>query len=255
MPEYSSSEERTAQYHEQFSREKTLRLLVTQAHPVVFDVGANVGATLEEFMQWWPDAHVHCFEPQQECWRDLSRRAAQYSDGRVVINQHAVGSVPTDSMAFYTHDISSGQSGFNKINLKSKDSIALQAAREANDEGIMQYEWGLNHERHVTVARLDDYMESSSVQRVNLLKIDTQGFEPEVLEGLGNRLSDVDVVLSELMFYDYYERSLSFSDIEQWLLPAGLRLYDINHISRNPMNGRTDWVDVIYVNDRIRRGE
>ena len=54
------------------------------------------------------------------------------------------------------------------------------------------------------------------------------------------------------MFYDYYERSLSFFDIERFLIPAGFRLYDINHISKNPMNGRTDWVDVIYVNDRMR---
>lgn len=30
------------------------------------------------------------------------------------------------------------------------------------------------------------------------------------------------------------------------------KLYDISHISKNPMNGRTDWVDVIYVNSRVR---
>jgi len=71
---------------------------------------------------------------------------------------------------------------------------------------------------------------------------------------LGGSLSDVDVVITELMFYDYYERSLSFSDIERFLLPSGFHLYDISHISKNPMNGRTDWVDVIYVNKRISSG-
>jgi len=54
------------------------------------------------------------------------------------------------------------------------------------------------------------------------------------------------------MFYDYYERSLSFSDIEAYLLPAGFQLYDISHISKNPMNGRTDWLDVVYINNKIR---
>ena len=85
---------------------------------------------------------------------------------------------------------------------------------------------------------------------MDLLKIDTQGYEPEVLEDLGKKLADVGVVLTELMFYDYYMRSLSFSDIERFLLPAGFRLFDISHIAKNPMNGRTDWVDVIYVNVR-----
>jgi hypothetical protein len=89
------------------------------------------------------------------------------------------------------------------------------------------------------------------VKHVDLLKIDTQGFEPEVLEGTGELLQSVDVVLTELMFYDYYERSLSFSDIEKYLLPAGFTLYDINHIPKNPMNGRTDWVDLIYVNRKV----
>ena len=55
------------------------------------------------------------------------------------------------------------------------------------------------------------------------------------------------------MFYDFYERSLSFSDIENFLAPAGFKLYDISHISKNPMNGRTDWVDVIYVNHKINQ--
>jgi hypothetical protein len=52
------------------------------------------------------------------------------------------------------------------------------------------------------------------------------------------------------MFYDYYERSLSFSDIEQFLLPSGFKLFNISHIAQNPLNGRTDWVDVIYTNNK-----
>ena len=111
----------------------------------------------------------------------------------------------------------------------------------------------LNRYRVKTFAtkELDDYLQKAGVKYVDLLKIDTQGFEPEVLEGTGELLQNVDVVLTELMFYDYYERSLSFSDIEKYLLPAGFTLYDINHIPKNPMNGRTDWVDVIYVNRKV----
>ena len=92
-------------------------------------------------------------------------------------------------------------------------------------------------------------MDQNNINKVDILKIDTQGYEPEVLDGFGERLSDIDVVITELMFYDYYERSLSFTDIEKYLLPAGFQLYDISHISKNPMNGRTDWVDVIYFNN------
>ena len=105
-----------------------------------------------------------------------------------------------------------------------------------------------NHKRKVSTIRLDDYCSKIGINKIDLLKMDTQGSEPEILEGFGNKLKDVAVVISELMFYDYYERRLSFSDIEKYLLPANFMLFDISHISKNPMNGRTDWVDVIYVN-------
>ncbi len=254
MANYPTNEERTADYLKNFDRERTLKYLIKGVRPVIFDVGANVGSTLDEFKGWWPNSEVHCFEPQQECWGLLEQSASRYVSDDVVINKYAAGNVPNEHATFYSHDISSGISGFNKINLQSLDSVHLNRLLESNSHALHEYEQSLNHERSVKIVRLDDYMNTSGIHRVNLLKIDTQGYEPEVLGGFGQRLSDVDVVIAELMFYDYYERSLSFSDIERFLLPAGFHLYDISHIAKNPMNGRTDWVDVIYVNDRVRTG-
>ena len=81
-------------------------------------------------------------------------------------------------------------------------------------------------------------------------KIDTQGYELEILEGLGTELNKVRILITELMFYDYYEKSLSFYELESILRPFKFSLYDINHVAKNPMNGRTDWIDVIYVQNR-----
>ncbi|MFA7342850.1 MAG: FkbM family methyltransferase [Terrimicrobiaceae bacterium] len=252
MQAYPSNEERTAEYLAKFSREKTLQFLIPFPKPVVFDVGANVGGTIREFKGFWPEAKIHAFEPQEECWSDLEAAKNAFPEGDIVINPSAAGNAASEGALFFTHDISKGISGFHKINLRSLDSVRLKEIEEESADRLPEYEKALNHERVVPVLRLDDYLAHHDIARINLLKIDTQGYEPEVLEGFGARLRDVDVVLTELMFYDYYERSLSFSDIERFLIPAGLRLYDISHIAKNPMNGRTDWVDVIYVNKRLR---
>jgi FkbM family methyltransferase len=252
MIDYKSNQERTAEHAQKFDREKTIKYLIKDSCPFVLDIGANVGTSLEEFKSWWPDAVVHSFEPQFECWEPLRRLAAKFPNGSAVVNPYAVGNIASKHETFYSHEINSGVSGFNKINLQSKDSIHLNKLAGSDSKLLADYQKSLNHERMVEVVRLDDYLASLGVVRVNLLKIDTQGFEPQVLEGLGVRLPDVDVVIAELMFYDYYERSLSFSDIERFLIPAGFSLYDISHIAKNPMNGRTDWVDVIYVNKRHR---
>jgi len=50
----------------------------------------------------------------------------------------------------------------------------------------------------------------------------------------------------EVSFYDYYKNSTSFMDLEKYLIPAGFELFSILDISRNPMNGRTDWAEVLY---------
>jgi FkbM family methyltransferase len=254
MTDYPTNQERTAEYLKRFDREKTLKYVLHEPNPVILDVGANVGTTLDEFKRWWPGAQMHCFEPQEECWPELERRAAAFAPGDVRINKCAAGNLAVEQATFYSHDISSVISGFHKVNLDSLDSIQLSRVVEAGSAAKREYERTLNHERTVRVIRLDDYLAEASIEHVHLLKMDTQGFEPEVLDGLGARLSDVDIVVTELMFYDYYERSLSFSSLERFLLPAGFRLYDISHIAKNPMNGRTDWVDVIYVHERLRSG-
>ena len=247
------NEERTREYYEKWDTEKTLKSLIKKPDPTIFDVGANNGSSVHDFKKWWPASHIHCFEPQEECYQDLKDTIARYEgNGSVRLNTFAVGSEPTQQATFYTHDINTGISGFNKINIESKDSINIKNLNSEGDQAKDEYSKTLNHDRTVEIVRLDDYIDSVDPNlHIDFLKIDTQGFEPEVLDGIGKKLENVDVVLSELMFYDFYERSLTFSDIEKYLLQSNFAMYDISHIAKNPMNGRTDWVDVIYVNRRL----
>lgn len=246
-----TNESRTNEYLKIFNREKVIKSLIQKDNPVIFDVGANAGDTLVEFKEWWTKAVVHCFEPQEECWDSLHSKISSNNYSDVFVNKFAVGDKRIKKADFYSHDITSGQSGLHKINLNSIDSIDQN--KITSSKSVEVYENRLNHKRTVEIKKLADYMDDHSINHVDLLKIDTQGHEPEVLSGLGDNLSKVNIVITELMFYDFYERSLSFSDIEKYLLPQGFHLFDISHISKNPMNGRTDWVDVIYVNNRIKR--
>ena len=251
MNKYPTNEDRTSEYLSKFNRKKILKYLIKKKSPLIFDIGANDGLSLEEFKSWWGSSIVHCFEPQEECWGKLESRSVLSPKPNAVINKIAVGDSNKQNIKFYSHDINTGISGFSKINISSVVSIHLYKLKRSSDK-LEDYYNKINHERFVDIIRLDDYMDKSDIHHIDLLKIDTQGHEVEVLSGLGYKLADVDVVVTELMFYDYYKRNLSFSDIESYLLPAGFKLYDISHISKNPMNGRTDWVDVIYVNNRLR---
>ena len=245
---FGKNEERTSEYLKRFNREKVLKLLVDSNSPTILDVGANNGSSLVEFKKWWPNSKVHCFEPQSECWDELDDLSNEFTN--VHINKFALGNKNDESKEFYSHDLNTGISGFNKINIESKDSIDL--SKLSNDsKSLENHKKTINHKRNVQVKRLDEYIKNDkNINQIDLLKIDTQGYELEILEGLGTELNNVRILITELMFYDYYEKSLSFYELESILRPFNFSLYDINHVAKNPMNGRTDWIDVIYVQNR-----
>lgn len=77
----STSEQRTSEYNSKFTKNSSLKSLIQSTKPIICDVGANSGSSLVVFKQLWPEATVHCFEPQFECWPDLEALARIYSEG------------------------------------------------------------------------------------------------------------------------------------------------------------------------------
>jgi len=95
------NEERSADYYNKWDTEKTLKHLIKRSDSLIFDVGVNNGSSVNDFKRWWPESHIHCFEPQEECLQDLLETAASYDGvGSVKINSVAVGSVPTNEGVF-----------------------------------------------------------------------------------------------------------------------------------------------------------
>ena len=153
---YQSNQERTLEYLKKFNRETVLKNLVTKNDPIIFDVGANIGETVLEFKNLWRKAKIYCFEPQAECWKSLEEINDKFEDD-IVFEKHAVGNEHEKALTFFSHNISSGQSGFNKINKNSNDSIFLNNLN--NDYEISNYEKNINHERTIVTVRLDKYLD------------------------------------------------------------------------------------------------
>ena len=128
----STNKERTAEYLSKFNREKVLKYLIKETAPIIFDIGANDGLSLEEFKTWWRNSTVHCFEPQEECLDILIKRSKAYKKSSVIINRTAVGEKAEKNVNFYSHDINTGLSGFNKVNTDSIDSVYLSELKIAD---------------------------------------------------------------------------------------------------------------------------
>lgn len=242
MENVGQSKFRNKEFQEKFSREGLLRHIVKADKPVIFDVGAHHGESVTYLKTLFPNPLIYSFEPDPDSFDILS---VPVIDGVSYFNL-ALSDVD-GTVSFYRNNISHTNSLF-KVNLSSRDSIGVTKATAENNT---QYFDAFNEEIKVAAMRLDNFAKARSINQIDLLKIDVQGAECRVLAGGSETLKKTKVIVMEISFYDYYEHQTTFLDVEQILSPIGFRLFSISEISNNPMNGRTDWAEVVYLNQNM----
>jgi FkbM family methyltransferase len=216
----------------------------------VVDVGANIGQTLETFLSWWPSAHCLSLEPLPDAFAQLQGAASKYS-GRAETINCGVSSNP-GKLALNGSKAQSTNSSFHKLN-KSAETVQAHRGLRATPSNL---ELGADDSYvvEVSVEKLDDILTSSKNKSaawfnengVEILKIDTQGWELEVLCGASEVLKRTKVVLTEWQFDDIYGQPPPIHELDKILSDAGFRLWDISHIYKDLKTMRTLWVDLIY---------
>jgi len=101
----------------------------------------------------------------------------------------------------------------------------------------------------VPIETLDAYCRDRKIGRIDILKIDTQGFEDECLAGAAELLQEgrIGMIKLEIMLHETYDKRTTFHAIEHFLLPHGYLLYDISWIKKSSYEKRTLVLDVIYI--------
>ena len=117
-----------------------------------------------------------------------------------------------------------------------------------------------SHEQiDVQVETVDSYVKKNNIKKINILKIDVQGFEGEVLRGAQEMLkaNNIDIIELELIVGNMYDKTLSFGEIENIICPYGYKLFALtNHHSSEQHSANIiiqPWLqfDVIYTRDEI----
>lgn len=152
--------------------ERWLSTLVDES-PVVFDVGFHDGASTAEILTCRPRASVHSFDPSRLAQQ---RYEAQFRNNPQVRFSNVALSDKPGRVEFYDYD--------NMCN-------SLAARKEMPGASPTIYS--------VPVTTLDDYCSSNDVRKVNLMKIDAEGYDLHVLEGARHLLQtqSIDIFMFE----------------------------------------------------------
>jgi FkbM family methyltransferase len=192
--------------------------------PVVLDVGANRGQSVERFRELLPGCQLHSFEPSPTAFQQL--QAAASPDVRLI--NAAVGSAA------------------GSVTLLENKVSALTSVLPLGPSGLGTIE----RSTVVPMITLDDYCEEHQVTQVDLLKCDTQGYELEVLRG-ACRLIDarrVRLILVELNFMERYEGQARFDEVLSFALDRGFHLVSFFEIEWRS-SSRAGWGDALLAAD------
>lgn len=206
---------------------------------VALDIGAHVGAISTRIREVFPNSRVFSFEPAGGPFAELEKRAS-----------HDQGICPV-RMALGDRD--------GEIVLRETANPLLTSVLPPT-ERTREGSFGAAEvvaESRVPMARLETWAQGAGVDRVDLIKLDVQGYELGVLRGAGALLGGVLAVYAEAHVEPAYEGAATFSEIDLFLRGHGLVLHQIHEVTTSGDDLQTLQVDGLWVRgdllEKIRR--
>ncbi len=201
---------------------------------LVIDVGANEGQFVSEIRYFGYLGKVVSFEPLSNAytklhsaskrdmlWQVHPRCAIGDYDGEVDINVS-------------NYSVSSSILSMSDIHLRAEPRSQYIAKEKVN---IFKLD-----------SVLDPYLKDS---KNRFLKIDTQGFESQVLDGCSQSLSLFKGILCELSLVQLYQSQHLWKDLMTRIEDNGFSLWAIQPGFVDPLDGRTLQVNAIFFRDEI----
>ena len=220
---------------------------------IFFDVGANIGQSIERFKEIDNNSITHSFEPTPLLYKELVERYKGKNSEELVINNFGLSDTSGELYlnSFKYHKINS----FLEIDKNSKFAKSrIMNYRKLNENE--NFKTKFNYEDNdnfadkikTKVKTIDDYCKTNNIKKINYMKIDTQGFEDKVLMGAEEMLESekIDIIELELILGYAYMKQLTFLDIEKILNKYSYKLAAINN-GGNIISFSNFQTELIYV--------
>lgn len=144
------------------------------------DVGANVGQTARQIRRHFPHAEIHAIEPIADTF---SRLRENTRDMGIKVHQLALGAANGEV------EVAGPLSGVDSVmnSLAARNPAAPAGASSTTAECV-------------AVRTLETFCEESGITGIDYLKIDTEGFDLEVLKGAGAWIDEqrIPLVMAEV---------------------------------------------------------
>jgi FkbM family methyltransferase len=201
----------------------------------VIDIGANTGQFAESLYDFGYQGKVISFEPVSKAYNELKKRSAPYSNW-IVAERCAIG----------------GTDGEIEINVS--DDTVFSSILEIKSTYVSHNQKSqIVRKEKTPIYKLDTIFDQyiDDQHAVVMLKIDTQGYEKEVLDGAVETIKKVKGLKIEIPLYAIYENThFEFYDIMEYAKGHGFAPYSF-HVEGVDLNtGRVNTIDGVFFREQ-----
>jgi FkbM family methyltransferase len=206
------------------------RLLKGVSNPIIFDVGAHHGHISSHFRDLFPSSTVYSFEPFYDSFEKLQLNTA--SDPSIKVFNF--GLAETNSLRVF----------------HSNSSSATNSLYPTDEFGPQTWGPGFLETHEIIRAEfktIDSVLETMSIPRIDILKLDVQGAEPLVLAGALSACKSgiIGLIYSEIILQPAYSGQLRFDESLASFYSNGFDLFNIYNMSFT-REGRLCQVDATF---------
>ena len=178
----------------------------------VIDIGAHKGETIDLFLQNFKIKQIYSFEPNISLFTKLKLKQ-KYLNDRIKLYNYGVGLKEKDEYLNIMTDTSS--STFNTLNTQSEYF--------KKKKYILSFFSGkknlIDKREKVKIINLSKFLKKNKISKIDILKIDTEGFEFNILNGLINE----DFKKIKFIYFEHHydlmiDKGYKFSHINNLLI-------------------------------------
>ena len=187
---------------------------ITTEYKVLIDVGAHKGETVSNFLKNFKIKNTYSFEASaatyQSLMKNIKKLKDRYKDTNIEIFNNAVGD--SNEKKIFNELPDSNSSTFNLI-----DQTSSYFRRKNKIMSFFFKKEFIIKKNYVPQIKLSDFIEKKNIINIDILKIDTEGYEYEVLKGLEENIQLVNFVYFEHHYDNMIKKNYKFSEIHDFL--------------------------------------
>lgn len=203
----------------------------------VIDIGANTGQFAESLFDFDYQGTVISFEPVASCHEKLTRRSRKYPNFRVA-ERCAIGDKDTQ----IEFNVSDDDVFSSVLEIKKEHTRIRPKSRIVRKESVKMF-------------RLDSIIGNYIPEGETdiMLKIDTQGFEKQVLDGAEHSLSRIRGIKIEIPLVPIYDGTrFTFYEIVDFMKQHGFMPYNFNTEGVDLETGRVFTIDGTFFRESLQ---